>query len=100
MKFYIHNVDIDIPMEDYAPDLAQFGFRRITEKERDFDHSGYCAPADYIIELNTAQDFEELTKAVGSIVVYGPDKDSFGNFVLNGDGDKVRDIIIYDDYLE
>lgn len=101
MKFYIHNVDIDIPMEQYASELARFGFRKVTKEERTLIPTNYICPADYIIELNSLEDFDILIDTVGDIVIREPYLNMFGDYVTNEAGDeRIRTIIIYDGYLE
>lgn len=100
MKFYIHNLDIEVPIETYADGLKQFNFHEIDESEKWISPVNYTPPGHHIIELNTTEDFETLIEEVGEIIVSPPYVDFQGNYVRNKYGDKIRTIIIYDDYNE
>ncbi len=105
MKFYIRNVDWGIGHEDrfeylYGEDLEKFKLRRLVPQEKNLNPTNYLPSGDHIIEINTLEEFMEMTEKVGPVIINSPEKDLQGNYVLNEFGEQVWEIQIYDNYIE
>ena len=105
MKFYIRNVDWGTGYEDrfekiYGEDLEKFKLRRLVPQEKNLNPTNYLPYGDHTIEINTLEDLMEIAENVGRIIIDPPTRDLQGNYVLNEFGEQVREIQIYDDYIE
>lgn len=69
-------------------------------KKKNLNPTNYLPYGDHTIEINTLEEFMEMTEKVGPIIIDSPKKDLQDNYVLNEFGEPVWNIQIYDDYIE